>query len=150
VVGECASFKSLIPNCANFGFVQDFWTEIKSDVLRFLLEFHRNDKLTKGMNCTLIVLILKAENLPRLNEFRLISLVGCLYKILAKVIVNLLRCVTRSVITDAHSDFIKGGHFMDDMLIVNEVVDESIKLKKISFCLRLTSKRRMIMLIGHV
>jgi hypothetical protein len=99
-VRECASFKSLSSNCANFGFVKDFWTEIKSDVLRFLLEFHRNGKFTKGVNYTFIVLILKVENPQRLNEFRLISLVGCLYKILARVVANLIRCVTRSVISD--------------------------------------------------
>jgi hypothetical protein len=39
---------------------------------------------------------------------------------------------------------------MDIILIVNEVVDESIKSRKISLCLRLTTKRSMIMLIGHV
>ena len=70
----------------NCGFVKEFWPAIKSDVLRFISEFHRNGKLTKSINCTFIVLISKVESPYRLNDYHHISLVWCLYKILAKVL----------------------------------------------------------------
>jgi hypothetical protein len=100
-VWDCDSFKSPGPDGVNLGFFKDFWVELKGDVMRFLSEFHRNGKLTKGINSTFIALIPKVDSPQRLNDFRPISLVGSLYKILAKVLANRLRLVVGSVISES-------------------------------------------------
>lgn len=46
-------------------FVNDFWLDMKDDIMQFILEFHRNDKLTKGINNTLIALIQNVESPPK-------------------------------------------------------------------------------------
>jgi len=46
----------------NFGFIKDFWGEVKDDLMRFVSEFHCNSKLTKCINCTFIALILKVDS----------------------------------------------------------------------------------------
>jgi hypothetical protein len=71
-----------------------------------MLEFHRNGKLTKGINSTFIALIPKIDNPQKLNDFRPISLVGSLYKILAMVLAYRLRSVTCYVILDEQSAFV--------------------------------------------
>ena len=129
-VWDCDSFKSLGPNGVNFGFIKEFWLELKDDVMRFVSEFYRNGKLAKGINTTFIVLIPKVDNPQRLNDFRLISLVGSMYKILAKLLANRLRLVVSSVISMTQSAFIKNRQILDGILIANEVVDEASKLKK--------------------
>jgi hypothetical protein len=48
---------------------------------------------------------------------------GCLYKILEKVLAIRLRNVIGSVISDVQSTFIKGRQIMDSTLIAYEVVD---------------------------
>ena len=65
-----------------------------------------------------------------LNDFRPISLVGSLYKILAKLLANRLRQVIGSVISEAQSAFVKNRQILDGILIANEVVDEARKAKK--------------------
>jgi len=40
----------------------------------------------KGTNASFITLVPKVANPKHLNEFRSISLVGCLYKIVAKIL----------------------------------------------------------------
>lgn len=127
---DCESFKSPGPDGISFGFLKDFWDLLKGDVMRFLVEFHRNGKLAKGINSTFIALIPKVENPQSLNEFRPISLVGSMYKILAKVLANRLRLVIGSVISDAQSAFVKGRQILDGILIANEVVDDASKRKK--------------------
>jgi len=77
----CDSFKIPGPDGVNFGFIKEFWIELKDDIMRFVAEFHRNGKLAKGINTTFIVLIPKVDNPQSLNEFRPISLVGSMYKI---------------------------------------------------------------------
>jgi hypothetical protein len=98
--------------------------------MRFISEFHRNSKLTKGLNSTFIALIPKVDNPQRLNDFRPISLVGSLYKILAKVLANRLRMVIGSVISETQSAFVKDRQILDGILIANEVVDEARRLKR--------------------
>jgi len=129
-VWDCESFKSPGLDGVHFGFIKDFWDQLKGDVMRFISDFHRNGRLTRGINNTFIALIPKVDSPQRLNEFRPISLVGCLYKILSKVLSNRLRMVIGKVISDTQSAFVKDRQILDGILIANEVVDEARKTKK--------------------
>ncbi|CAJ2667239.1 unnamed protein product [Trifolium pratense] len=129
-VWDCDSYKSPGPDGINFGFFKDFWTELRGDVMRFISDFHRNGKLTKGINSTFIALIPKVDSPQRLNDFRPISLVSSIYKILAKVLANRLRLVIGSVISESQTAFVKDRQILDGILIANEVVDEARKSKK--------------------
>ncbi|GAU10308.1 hypothetical protein TSUD_422640, partial [Trifolium subterraneum] len=129
-VWDCDSYKSPGPDGVNFGFIKDFWTEMHSDIMRFISEFHRNGRLTKGINAAFIALIPKVESPQRLNDFRPISLVGSLYKILAKVLANRLRLVMGSVISESQTAFVRDRQILDGILIANEVVDEARRAKK--------------------
>jgi len=114
-VWDCDSFKSPGPDGISFGFLKDFWDMLKNDVIRFLVKFHRNGKLAKGINSTFIALIPK---------------VGSMYKILTKVLANRLRSIIGSVISDTQSTFIKGRQILHGILVANEVVDDARKRKK--------------------
>jgi len=129
-VWDCENFKCPGPDGINFGYIKDFWDIMKDDVMRFLVEFHRNGKLAKGINNTSIALIPKVNSPQRLNDFRPISLMGSMYKILSKVLANRLRSVIGSVVSDSQSAFIKGRQILDGILVANEVVDEARRHKK--------------------
>jgi len=129
-VWDCDNFKSPGLDGVNFGFIKELWQILKDDIMRFITEFHRNGKLARGINTTFIALIPEVENLHKLNDFRPISLVSCLYKILAKVLENRLRLVVDKVISESQSVFVKDRQILDGVLITNEVVDEARKLKK--------------------
>jgi hypothetical protein len=62
VVWDCDSFKSPGPDGINFGFIKDFWIDMKDEIMRFVSEFHRNGKLSKGINTTFIALIPKVDS----------------------------------------------------------------------------------------
>jgi len=129
-VWDCDSFKSPGSDRVNFGFIKDFWEDIKGDVMCFISDFHLNGKLTRGINFTFIALIPKVDSPRRLNDFRPIALVGCLYKILSKVLANRLRMIIGKVVSDSHTTFVKGRQILDGILIANEVVDEAKKSNK--------------------
>jgi hypothetical protein len=61
-IWDCDSFKSPGPDGVSFGFLKEFWDLIKDDFMRFMTEFHRNGKLTKGVNSTFISLIPKVNS----------------------------------------------------------------------------------------
>ena len=129
-IWDCDSYKSPGPDNVHFGFIKEFWEVVKGDIMRFIQDFHRNDKLTKGINTTFITLIPKVDSLHRLNDFRPISLVDCLYKILSKVLANRLKMVMGSLIVETQTAFVKDRQILDGILIANEVVDEARKSKQ--------------------
>jgi len=106
-VWNCGSFKSPGPDGINLGFINDFWELLREDLLLFFNDFHRHGRLTKGINSTFIALIPKVEIPQCLSDFRPISLVNCLYKILSKVLANMLRSLLFKV------DFEKAYDSMD-------------------------------------
>jgi len=129
-VWDCDSYKSPGPDGVSFGFIKEFWSILKDDLMRFVTEFHRNGKLTKGINATFIALIPKIDCPRRLNYFQPISLVGSLYKILAKLLSNRLKVVIGSVVSESQTAFVKDRKILDGILIANEVVDEARRCKK--------------------
>lgn len=127
-VWNCDSFKSPRPDGVNFGFIKQFWQVLKEDIMRFIMEFHRNGELARGIYSTFIAFIPNVESPQKLNDFWPIFLVGCLYKIMAKVLANRLRMVVGKVILETQTALVKGRKILDGVLVANEVVDEALKL----------------------
>ena len=63
-----------------------FWDTLKHDIFRYIHEFHANGAIPRGCNASFIALIPKISNPQHLGEYRPISLIGCMYKIVAKVL----------------------------------------------------------------
>ena len=92
-------------------------------MVQFFKEFHATGKLVKGLNSSFIVLIPKKENPGGLNDYRPISLINSIYKILAKVLSRRLRDTLPGVVGEIQGAFIGGRNILDGVLIANEVVD---------------------------
>ena len=90
-VWDCGSYKSLGPDGLTFKFIKQFWSTIKPDFLGFLDEFHVNGIFPKEPNASVIALIPKVIDPQMLNEYRPISLIGCIYKIVAKILANRMK-----------------------------------------------------------
>lgn len=56
-VWDCDSYKCPCLDGSSFGFIKEFWDILKDDLMQFLVEFHRNGKLTKGINSTSSLLL---------------------------------------------------------------------------------------------
>jgi len=130
VVWECGIDKSPGPDGLNFKFIKHFWETLKPDFLRFFDEFHNNGIFPKGGNASFIGLIPKVKDPQSLNEFRPISLIGCVYKILAKTLANRLKLVMSDIIDERQSAFIQGRHLLHSVLIANEVMEEAKRSQK--------------------
>jgi len=99
-------------------------------MMLFITNFDRNGKSVKEISNTFIALIPEVESPQGLSDFRPISLVKCLNKVLAKLLANRWRLVTNCVISEEQSTFIQGSQILGGILITNELVDEARKLKK--------------------
>ncbi|GKV50356.1 hypothetical protein SLEP1_g57064 [Rubroshorea leprosula] len=130
VVWDCGGDKSPGPDGFSFHIIKSIWNVIEKDIVDFVQEFSRNGKLVRGLNSSFIVLIPKKDNPIDLKDYRPISLIGSLYKILSKVLANRIKKVLPKVISGTQSAFLGGRQITDGILILNEVVEE-IRRKKI-------------------
>ncbi|RVW55551.1 LINE-1 retrotransposable element ORF2 protein [Vitis vinifera] len=79
-------------------FWQFCWEFVKEEVLEMFKEFHEHKTFLKSLNATFLVLIPK-KGAEELGDFRPISLLGGLYKLLAKVLANRIKDVIGRVIS---------------------------------------------------
>jgi hypothetical protein len=123
VVKECDGNKSPGPDGFNFNFIKDSWDLLKGDIRILFDQFHGNECLPKSFLSYFVTLIPKVDSPFSLSDYRPISLLGCLYKIIAKVLVNRLSKVMNGIIAPTQSAFLKNRNLVDGVLVVNEVVD---------------------------
>ncbi|RVW43484.1 hypothetical protein CK203_095330 [Vitis vinifera] len=69
---------------------QDCWDVIKEDLVRVFAEFHRRI-INQSTNASFIVLLPKKNMSKKISDYKPISLITSLYKIIAKVLVGRLR-----------------------------------------------------------
>jgi hypothetical protein len=84
----------------------------------------------KSHNATFIALIPKKSGVVDIMDFRPISLVGGVYKIIAKVIANRLKIVMEKISSKLQNAFIKGRRILDFVLIANKYLDSRIRSRE--------------------
>ncbi|XP_028113522.1 uncharacterized protein LOC114311595 [Camellia sinensis] len=119
---------------------------MKTDIFKFMQEFYQHIKLVKELNSSFITLIPKKESPNGLTDYRPISLVGVVYKILAKVLSRRLKQVLPNVISEVEMAFLGGRNIFDGVMIANEDLqfreaewEEIINVKRILRCFEVMS-----------
>ena len=98
------------------------WPIVGPEVTDAVAEFFRTGCLLKQWNATMLVLIPKVPNATSMMEFRPISCLNTLYKVIAKLLANRLKKVLSSVISHAQSAFIPGRLLGENVLLATEII----------------------------
>lgn len=107
-------------------FFHKCWWVMEDDVMAVFKHFHRYSVFEWSLNASFLSLIPKKTNAVNFKDFRPISLVGSVYKLLSKVMANRLRVVLDSLILESQNYFVGGRQILDSMLIANECLDSRL------------------------
>ena len=97
---------------------------MKADILKVFLEFENDGIIHGATNETYICLIPTKANSSKVKDFRPISLVTRLYKIISKVLSLCLKGVLEDTIAKTQDAFVAGRQILDIVLVANEIVEE--------------------------
>ncbi|RVW53252.1 Transposon TX1 uncharacterized 149 kDa protein [Vitis vinifera] len=118
------------PDGFTVAFWQFCWEFVKEEIVDVFKEFYEDKSFAKSLNSTFLVLIPKKGGAEDLGDFRPISLLGGVYKLLAKVLSNRIKGVLDKVVSPDQNAFVKGRQILDASLIANEVIDYWLKRKE--------------------
>nr|GFC30508.1 RNA-directed DNA polymerase, eukaryota [Tanacetum cinerariifolium] len=105
-VWGCGVDKSPGPNGFTFEFFRKFWSIIGPDFYLAVKWFFDHDGFVVGCNSSFVTLIPKVLEPKIVSDFRPISLIGSLYKVVTKILSSRLSMVISDLISDVQSAFL--------------------------------------------
>lgn len=96
------------PDGFNIFFIKKFWPHIRDKVLECFANFEHIHNLPKGFNSSFLALIPKVVSPQNVQDYRPISLLNSLPKLLTKVLANRLEKLNDKLFGGNQYGFIKG------------------------------------------
>jgi hypothetical protein len=117
--------KDKAPRCDSISteFFQEFMSEVSPTLLQAFSVMLRNGETSELINKGLIILIPKSGDHARIGNWRPITLLGSLYKILAKTLARRLQTFLSSIIRPRQTSFVDGRSILDNTFLAQEAQD---------------------------
>nr|GEV61148.1 RNA-directed DNA polymerase, eukaryota [Tanacetum cinerariifolium] len=97
--------------------VVDLEREVSHDEIRLAVwsfeHFFVNGAFSKGCNSSFIALIPKVMDAKLVSDFRPISLIGCVYKVVTKILASRLAMVISNIVSNMQSAFVSERQILD-------------------------------------
>lgn len=91
-------------------------------IINIIKYFKASGRFARGCHSSFVTLIPKIKDPLTLNDYRPISLIRCLYKIITKALANRVKKVISFVIDDIQTGFLENRNILDGPLIVIEIL----------------------------
>nr|GEZ51858.1 RNA-directed DNA polymerase, eukaryota [Tanacetum cinerariifolium] len=128
-VWGCGVDKSPGPDGFTFEFFRKYWAVVGPDFSIAVEWFFEHGEFAIGCNSSFVALIPKVLDSKVVSDYRPISLIKSLYKVVTKILATQLFLVISDLISDVQTAFLPNRQILDGLFIINEILARC-KLKK--------------------
>ncbi|GJR26099.1 RNA-directed DNA polymerase, eukaryota [Tanacetum coccineum] len=128
-VWGCGEDKSPGPDGFTFEFFRKYWAVVGPDFSIAVEWFFEHGDFAIGCSSSFVALIPKVLDPKVVSDYRPISLIGSLYKVVTKILATRLSMVISDLISDVQTAFLPNRQILDGPFIINEILARC-KLKK--------------------
>nr|GEX26678.1 RNA-directed DNA polymerase, eukaryota [Tanacetum cinerariifolium] len=128
-VRGCGVDKSPGPDGFTFEFLRKYWVVVRPDFSTAVEWFFEHRDFAIRCNSSFLALIPKVLDSKVVSDYRPISLIGSLYKVVTKILATWLSLVISNIISDVQTAFLPNRQILDGPFIINEILARC-KLKK--------------------
>lgn len=125
------------PDELSIHFYRICWDIIKVDLYQMIKGFLRKAKVGGSINSTFLALIPKEANPEAFDRFRPILLCNASYKILTKLLANIIKPLLEKFISPNQGGFVKGRHILNNVILVREIIHSSHQRKEQGMLIKL-------------
>ncbi|GJT59827.1 hypothetical protein Tco_1003360 [Tanacetum coccineum] len=142
-VWNCGDNKSPGPDGYSFEIFFKYWYLVGSDFCGAVEYFFYHGTFPKGCNTAFIALIPKVLDAKLVSDFRPISLIGCVYKVVSKILANRIKTVISDLVSDTQTAFVAGRKILDGPFILEELLQWCKRRSKNALFLKWILPRHM-------
>ncbi|CAI5457408.1 unnamed protein product [Closterium sp. Yama58-4] len=106
--------------------LQDNWDLLGEVVMDFMRDFEASAKLPESFSTAVTILLHKKGEKTDLGNYRPITLLGAVYKIIAKLLANRMKKELPQVISENQFGFVPGRRLADAVKVVADTVDAAV------------------------
>lgn len=117
-------------------FFLKMWDTIGSDITEVFKEALEKGHLCRELNTRMLCLLIKGGNKTNIKNWRLITLLGTIYKLLAKTMARRIQPMLKRIIRPNQTGFLKGRSILDNVFLALETMDWAVE-----------SQQNMVMLL---
>ena len=103
-------------------FYHELWEDIEMDIFNFVSESISQCCISEELNVSKIALLPKSEDRLRIQNFRPISLLNTLYKVVAKVYANRMKPLLHNWILPSQTGFVLNRCILDNIFLAFETI----------------------------
>jgi hypothetical protein len=112
------------------------WEIMKEDIINLFHDFHTGNLDVSRINYGIITLLPKVEEASKIQQIKPICLLNCLYKWITKTLTIRIESVVQRLINVQHTTFIKGRNIMSGVMILHEILHETIREKEVGIIVK--------------
>ena len=103
---------------------------MKHDILELFQDFYNGNLSVSRLNYGIITLLPKVADAEKIQQYRPICLLNCLYKWITKVLTLILEPVAEKLILPSETTFMKGRNTLTGVMALHEVLHETKRKKQ--------------------
>jgi hypothetical protein len=111
-------------------FYQELLEDIDSDIFSFVSEAINQASISDELNVSKIALLPKTEDRSKIQNFRPISLLNTLYKVVAKIYANRMKPLLHHWIIPSQIGFVPNRFILDNIFLAFEAIEWTLESRQ--------------------